>query len=108
MDLMSSTVQAVLPACLQLKYLQQQQIQSLNQASSYQAEIVLNSPSKQELFWWVENLRLNNGRSLWQKEPNLVIQTDASKSDWGAFCNGVSTGENGQKRRRTYMQMFWN
>ena len=39
MDLMSSTVQAVLPACLQLKYLQQQQIQSLNQASSYQAEI---------------------------------------------------------------------
>ena len=39
MDLMSSTVQAVFPACLQLKYLQQQQIQSLNQASSYQAEI---------------------------------------------------------------------
>ena len=108
MDLMFSTVQAVLPACLQLKYLQQQQIQSLNQASSYQAETVLNSLSKQELFWWVENLRLNNGRSLRQKEPNLAIQTDASKSDWGAFCNGVSTGGNGQKRRRTYIQMFWN
>ena len=88
--LMSSTVQAVLPARLQLRYLQQQQIQSLNQACSYQAEIVLNSLSKQELLWWVENLRLNNGRSLRQKEPNLVIQTDASKSGWGAFCNGVS------------------
>ena len=89
--LMSSTVQAVLPARLQLRYLQQQQIQSLNQACSYQAEIVLNSLSKQELLWWVENLRLNNGRSLRQKEPNLVIQTDASKSSWGGFCNGVST-----------------
>ena len=92
MDLMSSTVQAVFPACLQLKYLQQQQIQSLNQASSYQVEIVLNSLSKQKLFWWVENLRLNNGRSLRQKEASLVIQTDASKSEWGAFWNGVSTG----------------
>ena len=28
-----------------------------------------------------------------QKEPNLMKQTDASKSSWGAFCNGVSTSE---------------
>ena len=89
--LMSSTVKAVLPARLRLRYLQQQQIQSINQACSYQAEIVLNSLSKQELLWWVENLRLNNGRSLRQKESNLVIQTDVPKSGWGAFCNGVST-----------------
>ena len=34
-SLISSTVQAVLPARLQLRYLQQQQIQSLNQACSY-------------------------------------------------------------------------
>ena len=71
---------------------QQQQIQSINQACSYQAEIVLNSLSKQELLWWIENLRLNNKRSLRQKEPNLVIQRDVSKSGWGAFCNGELTG----------------
>ena len=41
----------------------------------------------------MEKLRLNNGRSLRQKEPNLVIQTDASKSGSGAIWNGVSTGE---------------
>ena len=46
-----STVQAVWSAHTQLKYLQQQQVQSLNQASLYQAEIVLNSLSKQELLW---------------------------------------------------------
>ena len=40
----------------------------------------------------MENLRLNNGRSLRQKEPNLVIQADASKSDWGTFSNAVLTG----------------
>ena len=68
------------------------EIQSLNQACSYQAEIVLNSLPKQQLLRWVKNLRLNNGRSLQQKEPNLVIQADASKSDWGAFSNGMLTG----------------
>ena len=54
---------------------------------------MLNSLSKQGLLWWVENVRLNNGRSLRQKKPNLVIEADASKSGWGAFCNVVSTGE---------------
>ena len=91
-SLISSIVQAVLPVRLQLRYLQQQQMQSLNQACSYQEEIVLNSLPKQELLWWVGNLRLNNGRLLRQKEPNLVIQTDASKPGWGAFWYGVSTG----------------
>ena len=88
--LVSSTNQVILPARLQLNYLQQQQIKSLNQACSSQAEIISNNPSKQELFWWIENLRLNNGRSLRQKEPTLMIPADASKSGWGAFCNGVS------------------
>ena len=47
--LMSSIVQAVLPAHLQLMYLQQEQIKSLNQTCSYQADNVLNSLLKQEL-----------------------------------------------------------
>ena len=84
-SLMYSTVLASLPARLLLKYLHKQQMQSLNQACSYQADVVLNRLSKQELLWWVENLRLNNGWSLRQKESNLVIQTDASKSGWAAF-----------------------
>ena len=56
-SLMSSTVRAVLPARLQLRYLQQQ-IQSLNQACSHQAETVLNSLSKQELLWWVKKFKI--------------------------------------------------
>ena len=65
--LMSSTVQAILSACLKLRYLQEQQLQSLNQACSYQAKTVLKSLSKQELLWRVENLRSNNQRSLGTK-----------------------------------------
>ena len=39
----------------------------IKQACSYQAEKVLNRLSKQELLWWVEHLKLNNGRPLRQK-----------------------------------------
>ena len=52
---------------LKLRYLQEQQLQSLNQACSYQAKTVLKSLSKQELLWRVENLRSNNQRSLGTK-----------------------------------------
>ena len=58
--LMSAALQAAQPSRLQLRHLQQQQIQSLKQACSYQSESVLNSLSKQELLWWVENLGLKN------------------------------------------------
>ena len=37
------------------------------------------------------------------KGTNLVIQTDASKLSGEVFFNGVSTGVNGQKRRKTYI-----
>ena len=60
--------------------------------------------SKQELLWWVENLRLNNERSIRQKDPNLVIQTDASKSGWGVakVQRGVNWGEMVRTGELTY------
>ena len=62
--------------------------------------------SKQELLWWVENLRLNNERSIRQKDPNLVIQTDASKSGWGVFCNEVSTGGKWSEKENLHINVL--
>ena len=81
--LISSTVRAVLLARLQLRYLDQQQINTPTNTGLYIPGIVLNSLSKQEV---------NNGISLRQKKPNLKIQTNASKSSWRPSCYGVSTG----------------
>ena len=89
--LLNSTAQAVLPAKIQLRYLQQAQIQALNQTHSYQQKIVLSNHCKQELQWWIENLRLSNGRCLIQSPAELIIQTDASKTGWGAACQGQTT-----------------
>ena len=50
----------------------------------------------------MENLRLNNGISLKQKEPNLVTQTEASKSGWETFCNLVSTRGKWSKKEESF------
>ena len=71
--LLSSTAQAVLPAQLQFWYLQQIQAESLSRDTSYQHQVTFNSSAKQELPWWVQNLKLCNGRCLVQPQVQMVI-----------------------------------
>ena len=89
--LLSSTIQAVEPAKIQLRFLQQQQIVCLRKKMNYQSVITLNTKSRTELTWWIENLRFCNGRTFSQLNPQVIIQTDASLTGWGAVCNGVQT-----------------
>ena len=52
--LLTSNIQAVLPARLNSHLLQMQQISSLLEILSYLDRIVLNKNSKIELKWWVK------------------------------------------------------
>ena len=58
---------------------------------NYQTEITLNTKSGIELTWWIENLRLCNGQNFSNLNPQVIFQTDASLTGWGAVCNGVQT-----------------
>ena len=89
--LLSSTAQAMLPVQLQFRYLQQIYVESLSRGPSYQHKVTLNSSTKQDLLWWVHNLKLCNGRCLVQPQAQMEIQTDTSKTDWGASCQGLTT-----------------
>ena len=71
--LLSSTAQAVLPAQLQLRLLQQIQVESLSRDPSYQHQVTLISSAKQELLWSVQDLKLCNGRCLVQPQAQMVI-----------------------------------
>lgn len=81
--LLSSTIQAVLPARLQFQYLQQQQLTALKETQSYNHKVVLGKLVLVELKWWIENLNNFNGRFLIQPTAQLVLQTDASLDGWG-------------------------
>ena len=48
----------------------------------------------------VNNIRLNNGKSLLWKPPQLLIRSDASKEGWGAYCQGKRTGGPWSERER--------
>ena len=49
--LLSSTIQAVEPAKIQLRFLQQQQIVCLRKKMNYESVITLNTKSRTELTW---------------------------------------------------------
>lgn len=89
---LSSTAIAVLPAPLQYRAMQRQQIQELSFSRNYDSLIILTKEVKNELKWWCLNLQLSNGRLLVSPPPQLILSSDASLQGWGAYCNGQRTG----------------
>ena len=74
-----SIIKAVLPARLNSRFLQQQQVQALEEKKPYLANITLNNNSKQELLWWIKSLEIFDGTSLLKQ-----LKTDASLTSWRA------------------------
>ena len=48
--------------------------------------------SREEIQWWQEHLTLWNDRALLSHRKQLVIQSDAFMTAWGAVCKGFQTG----------------
>ena len=82
-DFLTSTIQALLPARLQCRYLQLQQISSLKESHSYQQKIVLNHYEKNRTTMVDNKSRSLQCRSLIQPPTQVLIQTDASAKGWG-------------------------
>ena len=59
---LSSTAMTVLPAPIQQRRPQQQQITGLSMRGSYKDTIVLHKEAKMDLDWWMQNQNLNNAR----------------------------------------------
>ena len=94
---MTSTLQAVHPAPLYYRALQMTKTRELLRQKSYAASMTLTEECKMELQWWVTNLTIWNGRAIISPGPDMIIQTDASMTGWGAHREGrpLSEGVNG-------------
>ena len=73
----------------------------MRETNSYQTKVKLNQQSLAELKWWKENLLLQNGKPLKIGIPQLMIQTDASKTGWEEVCQGTTTGGTWSYQERT-------
>ena len=92
LGLLSSTIQAVSPAPLHFRHLQEVKNAAFALDHSYDSLISLPPLALEELTWWRDNLEAWNGKGLVSGTPDMVIETDASRKGWGAYCMGVSTG----------------
>ena len=90
---LTASIQAIFPAPLHYRHLQHLKHQALALRKGYDATIALSIEAREELRWWLAHLSAWNGRALLHPSPDLVIETDASRSGWGAVCQGVQTGE---------------
>jgi len=52
----------------------------------------LRTEAREELTWWQHHLTHWNGRTTLRRSVQIVIQSNASLSGWGAVCKGMSTG----------------
>ena len=76
-----ATAQSILPAKLQIRYLQRLQVNALKFSDTYQAKLQLDREDQEELFWWIRNLTLSNGRSLILPPPYLLMTTNATSKE---------------------------
>ena len=86
---------AVWLAPLHFRHLQSCLIQqvALNKGS-YQGTVVLDSQAREELQWWITNIKRVNGSPIHPPATEMVITSDASKMGWGAtFCNLSSVNQ---------------
>ena len=59
-----------------------------------------------ELKLWKENLFLQNSKPLKIGVSQFIIQTGASKTGWGAVCQGNNTGKLGHIRKEQNISMY--
>ena len=104
--LLPSTIQAVLPVQINFRYLQQQPIEALKTKGLCCKKVVLNGNSKEELQWWIKNLKICNGRYVIQFHSQILIQTDASRKRWSVVCQGISAGGQCSKEEQLLQQLL--
>ena len=81
---LTATVQAILPAPLCYRQLQQLKNEAFRTSHSYLTRIVLESRARQDLQWWRDHLNEWNGKAILPQAPDMFMEMDASLLRWGA------------------------
>ena len=93
---LTSTMQAIQPGPLYFRELQMLKTKRLLESQTYGAKVKLTPGCKEELRWWILHMKTWNGKAIITPGPDMIIQTDASKTGWGAALeNQPRSGING-------------
>ena len=85
---LTASIQAVFPAPLHYRHLQNLKHKASARLSHFNATIALSAEAKEELRWWLAHWNAWNGRALLRPPPDVIIETDANSTGWGAVFQG--------------------
>ena len=80
---LTASIQAIFPAPLHYRHLQDLKHKALARFGHFDATTALSTEAKDELQWWLAHLNAWNGRALVRPSPDVIIETDASRTGWG-------------------------
>ena len=86
-----STAQAVIPAFLQIRYLQQQ-VEYIKKQFPYHSIVHLNQNSIHEVVWWTKNLEISNGKSILSFINKTNNPSRCFSEVLGEYCQKISIG----------------
>ena len=94
LGLCNSSKSAVLQAPLRYRSIQRLFIRNLRMLLNpfqldYLTVVTLDTPSIQDLDWWIQEMKFNCTRKICPPQPNVLISTDSSDFAWGAIQNQV-------------------
>lgn len=84
--LLSSSIQAIFPGPLHYRALQRLKASHLRRGLQYADQVPLTEEVRREMRWWLDHMEAWKGRAIFGCDPDLVIESDASKLGWGARC----------------------
>ena len=88
---LTASIQANFTAPLHYRHLQNLKHKALAQFSHFDATTALSTEARDELQWWLAHLNAWNRRALLRPSPDVIIETDASRTGRGAVCQRVTT-----------------
>ena len=89
----NAVAQAIAPAPLYCRALQADLAKALHRGDqSYESHCPLSRQAREDLSWWADHAQEWNGKSLLRRDPDLTIESDASRTGWGASSQRIRTG----------------
>ena len=92
---LNSTVEAVIPAALYTRELQMHQTKCLLRSQTYNTLIHLPNSCRSEIQWWIQKLKVWNGKQILTTGPQLLLERDASKIGWGLVMPNSESEDGG-------------
>ena len=87
---------AVFEAPLHYRGLERNKLAGLGVENNFDNEVILSKTSIEELNWWIDNVRLKNGKVIRHKAAEIHCRTDASLEGWGSIDLDTNLHANGR------------